>query len=77
MTPFVGRFARKLRGFFKKRETDPSDELARFLANAEITDHVSMREFFEEFAKFLAQGTHRQRVVLTIDEFDAIPPCCS
>lgn len=58
---------------FQKRETDPSDELTRFLVNAEITDHVSMREFFEEFAKFLSQGTHRQRVVLTIDEFDAIP----
>ena len=58
---------------FQKRETHPSDELARFLVNAEITDHVSMREFFEEFAKFLPQGTHSQRVVLTIDEFDAIP----
>ena len=58
---------------FQKRETDPSDELARFLVNAEITDHVSMREFFEEFAKFLSQGTPSQRVILTIDEFDAIP----
>ena len=58
---------------FQKRETDPSDELARFLVNAEITDHVSMREFFEEFAKFLSLDTHSQRVVLTIDEFDAIP----
>ena len=54
---------------FQKRETDPSDELASFLVNTEITDHVSMREFFEGFAKFLSQG----RVVLTIDEFDAIP----
>ena len=58
---------------FQKRETDPSDDLARFLVNAEITDHVSMREFFEEFAKLLSQGTHSQRVVFTIDEFDAIP----
>ena len=58
---------------FQKRETDPSDELTRFLVNTEITDHVSMREFFEEFAKFLSQGPHWQRVVLTIDEFDAIP----
>lgn len=58
---------------FQKRETDPSDELARFLVNAEITDHVSMREFFEAFAKYLSQDTHWQRVVLTIDEFDAIP----
>ena len=41
---------------FQKRETDPSDELARFLVNTEITDHVSMREFFEGFAKFLSQG---------------------
>ena len=57
----------------KKRETDPSDELASFLVNTEITDHVSMREFFEEFAKLLSQDTHRQRVVFTIDEFDAIP----
>ena len=58
---------------FQKRETDPSDELARFLVNTEITDHVSMREFFEAFAKLLSQDTHWQRVVLTIDEFDAIP----
>ena len=58
---------------FQKRETDPSDELAHFLVNTEITDHVSMREFFEAFAKFLSQDTHWQRVVLTIDEFDAIP----
>ena len=58
---------------FQKRETDPSDELTRFLVNTEITDHVSMREFFEEFAKLLSQGPHWQRVVLTIDEFDAIP----
>ena len=58
---------------FQKRETDPSDDLARFLVNTEVTDHVSMREFFEAFAKFLSQETHWQRVVLTIDEFDAIP----
>lgn len=58
---------------FQKRETVPSDELARFLVNTEITDHVSMREFFEEFAKFLSRDTHWQRVVLTIDEFNAIP----
>ena len=58
---------------FQKRETGPSDELARFLVNTGITDHVSMREFFEEFAKHLSQGKHWQRVVLTVDEFDAIP----
>ena len=58
---------------FQKRETDPSDELTRFLVNTEITDHVSMREFFEAFEKILSQDTHWQRVVLTVDEFDAIP----
>ncbi len=64
---------KEIEGVFQERETNPSDELARFLVNAEITDHVSMREFFEEFAKFLSQGTHSQQVILTIDEFDAIP----
>ena len=58
---------------FQRRKAVPSDGLARFLVNAEITDHISMREFFEGFAGYLSEGTNRQRVVLTIDEFDAIP----
>ena len=69
----TGKVLSVIERVFQERETDPSDELARFLVNAEITDHVSMREFFEAFAKFLSQDTHWQRVVLTVDEFDAIP----
>ena len=57
---------------FQKREAAPSDALVQFLADTEITEHVSMREFFEEFAQHLTHHNY-QRVVLIIDEFDGIP----
>ena len=57
---------------FQKREAAPSDALVQFLADAEITEHVSMREFFEEFAQHLIYHNY-QRIILIIDEFDAIP----
>ena len=48
----------------------PSEGLTHFLANLRLTEHVSMRMFFEELARFLPD----RRVVLIIDEFDGIPP---
>ena len=54
---------------FQKREEVPSDTLTQFLDNAKIVDHVSTRMFFEELGNFLKN----QKVVLIIDEFDAIP----
>ena len=58
---------------FQRRGEIPSEALAQFLVKAKISDHVSMREFFEELTRFLTYRHKTQRVVLTIDEFDAIP----
>jgi len=54
---------------FQKRQAVPSDALLKFLSNSKITDHVSMRGFFEQLAGYLKN----QRVVIIIDEFDGIP----
>ena len=54
---------------FRERHVPLSQELKDFLASARITNHISMREFFEQFAALEAN----QRVILIIDEFDGIP----
>ena len=54
---------------FARRGEVFSEELTEFLDNTEITDHLSMRRFFSNFANFLSD----QRVILIIDEFDGIP----
>ena len=54
---------------FARRGEVFSEELTEFLENTEITDHLSMRRFFSNFANFLSH----QRVILIIDEFDGIP----
>ena len=54
---------------FQQRGREPAAALSRFLAAAQITNHIAMRRFFSRFARFL----DRQRVVLLIDEFDGIP----
>jgi Cdc6-like AAA superfamily ATPase len=46
-----------------------SDALRQFLENSKITDHVSMRAFFEHLSGYLKN----QKVVIIIDEFDGIP----
>ena len=50
-----------------------SDTLNDFLETAEITNHLSMREFFEQLMSFLCFPMNCQKIVLIIDEFDAIP----
>ena len=60
---------------FQRRNGVLPEELKQFLTNVEITDHVSMRNFFQQLTGFLTQhDDDRQKVVLIIDEFDAIPP---
>ncbi len=54
---------------YQKRAETPSDSLNRFLANAQITEPISMREFFEDLGSLLKN----RRLVMIIDEFDAIP----
>ena len=54
---------------FQQRGSEPVEALSRFLAEAQITNHIAMRRFLSRFARFL----DGQRVVLLIDEFDGIP----
>ena len=56
--------------FQRRKQGEPSEALKHFLANLRLTEHVSMRMFFEELGRFLPD----RRVVLIIDEFDGIPP---
>ena len=58
---------------FLKRGEVLSDTLNDFLETAEITNHLSMREFFEQLMSFLCFPMNCQKIVLIIDEFDAIP----
>lgn len=65
---------RAIESTFQRRDGVLPEELKQFLANVEITDHVSMRNFFQQLTGFLTQHDDGQKVVLIIDEFDAIPP---
>ena len=60
---------REIQKVFRVRGDQISSELDNFLMNAQMTNHLSMREFFEQFTLF----AENQRVVLIIDEFDGIP----
>ncbi len=60
---------KEIKRVFQKRGQRPSDALNRFLANAQITEPISMREFFENLGGLL----ENQRFVMIIDEFDSIP----
>ena len=60
---------KEIESVFQKRGKSPSDALNRFLANAQITEPISMREFFEDLGDLL----ENQRFVVIIDEFDSIP----
>lgn len=65
---------RTIESVFRRRGSAPSEDLKQFLTNTEITDHASMRIFFQQLTDFLTHRDDRQKVVLIIDEFDAIPP---
>ena len=58
---------------FQSRGEKLDEALKRFLDNAQITNHLSMMEFFEQLQRFLKDGENWQKVVLIIDEFDGIP----
>ena len=58
-----------IKNVFQNRREHPSNRLNHFLANVQITEAVSMREFFEDLGRLL----ERQRFVMIIDEFDSIP----
>ncbi|MDE0316559.1 MAG: AAA-like domain-containing protein [Candidatus Poribacteria bacterium] len=67
---FCKEICKKIRGVFQKRGENPYDSFNQFLSNTQITDAISMREFFETLGSLLKN----QRFVMIIDEFDAIPP---
>ncbi|MDE0018239.1 MAG: AAA-like domain-containing protein [Candidatus Poribacteria bacterium] len=60
---------KEIRKVFQKRRENPSDRLNSYLAKAQITEPVSMREFFENLGNLLED----QQFVMIIDEFDSIP----
>ena len=59
----------KIVDVFQERGETLPEALAQFLENAQFTNHLSLRRFFRQLAGFLKN----HRVVLVIDEFDAIP----
>ena len=71
---FHRRLREEIKHVFDKRETTPSKALNQFLDNTEVTNQVSMMEFFRQFVSLLPHHGNFQKVVLIIDEFDAIPP---
>ena len=70
---FYKRVRKQIEHVFQKRELGATEALTRFLNNTQLTNHISMMEFFEEFASFLEYQYNGGRVVLIIDEFDGIP----
>lgn len=65
---------REIERVFEKRDAAPSETWNQFLDDTEVTDHLSMRNFFQQLPHFLTHPDNGQKVVLIIDEFDAIPP---
>ena len=65
---------REIERVFEKRDAAPSETWNQFLDDTEVTDHLSMRNFFQQLPRFLTHPDNGQKVVLIIDGFDAIPP---
>ena len=68
----------QIESVFQKRGGMPSEALTQFLENTTLTDHFSMRRFFQRLHSLLDSDAHKhvgafERVVLLIDEFDGIP----
>ncbi|MDE0424896.1 MAG: AAA-like domain-containing protein [Candidatus Poribacteria bacterium] len=67
------RICKEIERVFHERGEALNETLKHFLDNAQITNHLSMMEFFEQVQRFLKDGENYQKVVLIIDEFDGIP----
>ena len=67
------RICQEIERVFHERGAALDATLKHFLDNAQITNHLSMMEFFEQVQRFLKDGENWQKVVLIIDEFDGIP----
>ncbi len=66
---FYINLCKEIENVFQKYNVQPITELKDFLDNSTITDHVTMKVFFENMASILEE----KKVVLIIDEFDGIP----
>ena len=71
---FYKRFREEIEDVFERRGATPSEALCQFLDNTEVTNQVTMMEFFKQLVHFLPHYSNSQKVVVIIDEFDAIPP---
>ena len=71
---FYKRLREEIEDVFKRRGVTTSEALCQFLDNTEITNQVTMMEFFKQLVHLLPHHSNSQKVVLIIDEFDAIPP---
>ena len=67
------QMCKEIERVFQGRGAALDEALKRFLDKAQITNHLSMLEFFEGVQRFLKDGEDWQKVVLIIDEFDGIP----
>ena len=68
------RLREEIERVFERQGLTLSKALSEFLDNTEVTDQVTMMEFFKQLVRFLPDHGNSQKVVLIIDEFDAIPP---
>ena len=71
---FYRRLREEIERVFERQGITPLKALSQFLDETKITDQVSMMEFFKQLVRFLPHHGNSQKVVLIIDEFDAIPP---
>ena len=71
---FYKRIREAIKGVFKERDSTPPKALNQFLDNTEVTNQVTMVDFFQRLVHLLPQHSNSQKVVLIIDEFDTIPP---
>lgn len=71
---FYRRLREEIERVFERQGITLSKALSEFLDNTEVTDQVTMMEFFKQLVRFLPDHGNSQKVVLIIDEFDAIPP---
>ena len=71
---FYRRLCEEIKNVFEKRDATPSEVLCQFLDNTEVTNQVTMMEFFKQLVRYLPDHENSQKIVLIIDEFDAIPP---
>ncbi len=70
---FCKRVRREIEQVVKTRGHTLTETLTQFLNNVNITNHISMIEFFEQFSSVLTTQYNHQKVVVIIDEFDGIP----